>query len=359
MKFYYLPTSSFGLMLSNGIIVATLANTAKIKIVAVTEKIIVNQYLLEIVSSEFQVHKSRFGRKFFFFLLKVNFLILNEDTQLNEKVFFQNLFKAQRHFRKNLLPKYKSNSIAEVFVENSRPTIIFASRTDDYWNSINNRTENRISIRNSNLRWTEEVIELLLIKGFNVIRLGTQTNLKLQIVSPYFLDYSLSNFRSDENDFEICRFADLAVTTGGGISLLPSLLGIPGIMVNSGLFTDIQPQEYLHHYLPKSVFYKNGGPALSSAELAHLQLNAMQQDFDYDRSGLELREVSSNDSLTAILDFYNVLKAKNVSRKFNIRKMFSFNTIPAEIREQFPEDITEPETGFKISIQIHKFWRNF
>jgi putative glycosyltransferase (TIGR04372 family) len=346
-------------MLSEAIIIATSVNSEKIKILSVPEKIVVNPYFLEVLTSQFKVLRSPFFRKTYHFLVKLNFLILNQNSLLDEKVFFKNLLLAQRNFRERVLPSYMNEHVAEVFPKSDRPTVVFASRTDDYWNSLNIQRENRITIRNSDLIWTESLIKLLIINGFNVIRLGTSTNPKLDIVSTYFFDYSRSDFRSDENDFKICSLADIAVTTAGGISLLPSLLGIPGIVVNSGLFTDIQPQEYLHHYLPKSVFHKNGGSVLSATELAQLQLNTMQQDFSYDKQGLELREVSAEESFEAILDFYNTLKVKPLSSNSSKRKTDKFKSIPSEIRVQFPEDIIEQKTNLNISIKIHHLWRNF
>lgn len=358
MKFYGLPTSSFGRMLSEALIVVHSAKQSKVRLILVAQDKVASQYLSDLLSLEFSVWNSFFARKFYSLLVKLNFLIIDQRSQLENEFFFEKLFNAQRFFRQKTL-LYNNDLSSEISNHQNRPKIIFAARTDTYWNLQNNRTEQGISIRNSDIEWIEKTINLLINNGFFVIRLGTKANPKLSIESPFFFDYSLSDLRTDKNDFRICALADFAVTTAGGISLLPSLLGIPGITVNSGLFTDIHPQEYLQHYLPKSVFRVTEGTALSASELADFELRDFQKDSDYGSIGLEIRSVSPEDSLTAILDFYSNFVAPNLAKHSNSEENDNFRSLPSEIREQFPKEIFLPESNSKIGIRIHKLWKNF
>ncbi len=354
-----MPTTSFGRMLSEALIVVHAARFSKIKLILVTQDKIVNRHSLELLKLEFPIWKSLFARKFYSLLVRLNFLLIDQDSLLNDKFYFENLFKAQRYFRKDLSTFDNRDPFTDITNNKSRPIIIFAARTDTYWNLQNNRIANEIAIRNSDVHWTEKTIDLLINNGFFVIRLGTQANPKLAIESPFYFDYSLSALRSDKNDFRIAASADFAVTTAGGISLLPALLGVPGITINSGLFTDIQPQEFIQHYLPKSVFRLSDGSYLSGAELAEFELRALQKDSDYKSIGLGLRSVNPEDALTAILDFYTWYTENNLGKNSNNKESNNFLPLPFKMQKHFPKEIAVPESSSKINIKVHRLWKNF
>ena len=358
MKFYHLDTSSFGQMLTDGLQVVYAVKISKHRLVLVSKHKIANNFLLEFLGFHCIVVKSPLARTLYSLLNKLN-LLMFDFALIGESIYFENLCKAQRYFRQNLLEHVSTGLINEISPRKDRPIVVFAARTDYYAKSLGNLGEHEITIRNCDLEWTKDVIKSLLDNGFFVIRIGIETNPKLSIESPFFFDYSLSDLRNEKNDFEICAIADFAVTNAGGISLIPSLLGIPSIVINSGLFTDLHPQEFLHHFLPKSVFSKHSGTALNASSLGKLKLSSMQKNINYDSIGLELRDVSPEDSVTAILEFYSEFVKTKASINANREMMSNFKPLPTEISEQFPRAFALPESNSRIEIQLHRLWKNF
>ena len=358
MKFYHLDTSSFGQMLTDGLQVVYTTKISKRRLVLVSKHKIASSFILEFLGLHCTVLTSPLARKLYSFLNKLNFLMF-DHALIGENIYFENLCKAQRYFRQNLLEHISTGSIIEKFPRKDRPIVVFAARTDYYAKSLGNLREHEITIRNCDLEWTKDVIKLLIDNGFFVVRIGTETNPNLSIESPFFFDYSLSNLRNEKNDFGICAMADFAVTNAGGIALMPSLLGIPGIVINSGLFTDIHPQEFLHHFLPKSVFNKHSGTPLNAGSLSKLKLSSMQQNINYDSIGLELRDVSPEDSLTAILEFYSEFVESKSSLNTNREMRSNFWPLPKEISDQFPRAFVLPESNSSIEIKLHRLWKNF
>jgi len=354
MRFYHLDTSSFGGMLTNGLMAIYSAQSSRTKLILVTKNKVASRFLLEFLGRYCIVLNSFLSRKLFFALSKLKIAIFNNDF-LNENDYFENLCKAQRYLRPRLIESNKINIFNNLIKTNNRPIVVFAARTPYYAESLGNTREHEITIRNCDQAWTERVIQLMIENGFFVLRIGANSNPKLSISSPYFFDYSLSNIKNEANDFLICTLANLAVTNAGGISLMPSLLGIPGIVINCGLFTDIQPQEYMHHFLPKSVINKKSGFALSSSELSELDLRAMQKNSHYESLNLELRSVTPDEAITAVLDFYREIV--DINDYQNSKNNFKY--LPDSISMQFPHSFVLPESNQSINIKLHRLWKNF
>jgi putative glycosyltransferase (TIGR04372 family) len=354
MRFYHLDTSSFGGMLTDGLLQIYSAQSSQTKLILVTKNKVASKFLLQFLGRYCIVLNSFLARKLYFALSKLKIAIFNNDF-LNEKEYFENLCKAQRYLRVSLIESQKTNIFDNLIKTNNRPIVVFAVRTPYYSESLGNTGEHEITIRNCDQTWTERVIQLMIDNGFFVLRIGANSNPRLSITSPYFFDYSLSDFKNESNDFLICTLANMAVTNAGGISLMPSLLGIPGIVMNCGLFTDIHPQEYVHHFLPKSVFNKKSGFPLSSSDLGELDLRAMQKNSHYESLGLELRSITPDEAITAVLDFYSEI----VDIKQSQNSKNNFKHLPDAISMQFPHGFVLPESAQPIEIKLHRLWKNF
>lgn len=360
MQFYSIPSSSFGRLLSESLIVGNYVSCSNLRLIGVTQEKICNTFILEVLSDELSISKSLILRKAYSFAsrTKLNFLLLNHEEVFEEEFFFK-LLKAQRKYRQRFIRLSGPIAFSGLSQLESRPTILFASRTDNYWNSQNMRTETDLNLRNSSIRWIESVLEMLIENSFSVIRIGTELNAKLSIKSKFFFDYSLSESRTEQSDFGICKYGDFAVTTGGGISLLPSLMGVPSLMVNTGLFSDLQPQEYLSHYLPKSVHSIGDNRPLHTHELSKIDLRSMQKDSQYLAEGLQIVEVTPEQALEAIGDFFAIMGDERQTKKPRNQTSDKFQTIPKPLENNFPKDINLQDSDSVVGIKIHNLWRNF
>jgi len=341
-------------MLTDGLQAIHHAQISRTKLILVTKNKVANKFLLQFLGRYCTVLNSFLARKLYFALSRLNIAMISNKI-LDTEEYFENLCKAQRFLRADMIKFNRANIFDNLIKNNNRPIVLFAVRTPYYSESLGNTGEHEITIRNCDPKWTEHVIELMIENGFFVIRIGADSNPRLSITSPYFFDYSLSNLKNDSNDFLICTLANMAVTNAGGISLMPSLLGIPGIVINSGLFTDIHPQEYVHHFLPKSVFNKKTGSPLSSSDLSQLDLREMQKNSHYDLLGLELRSITPHEAITAILDFNSEILHNNQSHK----SKKNFRHLPNKISMQFPKGFILPESVQPIEIKLHRLWKNF
>ena len=360
MQFYSIPSTSFGRLLSESLIVGNFASCSNLRLFGVTQENICNTFILEVLSDELSIGKSPILRKMYSFAsrAKLNFLLLNHEEVFEEEFFFK-LLKAQRKYRERFVHLSGRIAFSGLRKLESRPIILFAARTDDYWNSQNMRPEIDLSLRNSSIQWIESVLEMLIENSFSVIRIGTELNAELSIKSQFFFDYSLSELRTEKSDFGICKYGDIAVTTGGGISLLPSLMGVPSLMVNTGLFSDLQPQEYLSHYLPKSVHSISDNRALNTHELSKLDLRSMQRDSQYLEEGLQILEVTPEQALEAISDFYQMIARERRTREPSNQTTDKFQTVPKPLKDNFPKDIKLQDSDSVVGIKIHNLWRNF
>ena len=360
MKIYAIPSTSFGRLLNESLIVGLFASCSNARLLGVSQEKICNEFVLEVLSSELFIGKSPILRNVYSLVsrAKLNFLLLNQDKIFEEEFFFK-LLKAQRKYRKSFVHLSGLVTSPELRRLESRPIILFAARTSDYWNSQNMRPEIDLNLRNSDIEWIESIIGMLIDTNFSVIRIGTELNAKLSIKSKFFFDYSLSELRTERSDFGVCKYGDIAVTTGGGISLLPSLMGVPSLMVNTGLFSDLQPQEYLSHYLPRSVHSIRDNRALSTYELSKLNLPSMQRDSQYLSEGLQVLGVTPEEALKAIEDFFDLMAKTSMIEYSGLQKAENFRDIPKILKNQFPKDIELQESDPVISIKIHNLWRNF
>lgn len=361
MKLYPIPSSSFGRLLSEALIVDQFVSETNSKLLAFTQEKTCNAFVLESLAQDFIIWNSPILRKLYNFMFRNNlrYFLLDQDRVFTEQAFFFNLMKAQRKNRERFLTSSYIDELPDLTLLKSRPVVLFSARTDTYWNSQNGTIESDLNLRNSNNDWIETVVGMLIDSDFSVIRIGTEQNAALSIRSEFFFDYSLSKFRSEKSDFGICHHADFAVTTGGGISLLPSLMGIPSLMVNTGLFSDLQPQEYLSHYLPKSVYSISEDKPLSMHALSKLELRSMQKDSDYLLRGLEIRDVTPEDTLVAIKHFFEMLERNGFFDSSDGAENDNFHQMPQFLREHFPADIRLPDSEIVVGIKVHRLWKNF
>jgi len=360
MKIYAFPSTSFGRLLSESLAVSHYAYRSNSRLFGVSQEEICNEFVLEVLSTDLFIGKSRILRKVYGLAsrVKFNFLLLNHEEVFEEEYFFK-LLKAQRKYRESFVHLSGIVTSPKLKKLECRPIVLFAARTGDYWNSKTGRREIDLTLRNSGIQWIESVIRILIENNFSVIRIGTELNAKLSIKSKFFFDYSLSDLRTERSDFAICKYGDIAVTTGGGISLLPSVMGVPSLMINTGLFSDLQPQEYLSHYLPKSVYSIRENRALSTYELSKLNLPSMQRDSQYLSEGLKILDVTPEEALKATEDFFELISKNNELKYSRNQKVENFSILPNILKNQFPKDLKLQDSDPVIGIKIHNLWRNF
>ena len=185
MKLYPIPSSSFGRLLSEALIVGQFVAETNSELFAFTEEKACNAFVLECLAQDFTIWNSPILRKLYNFIYRNNlrYFLLDQDKIFREQAFFSNLMKAQRKYRERFLASSYSDELPDLTPLKSRPVVLFSARTDDYWNFQNGTIESDLNLRNSSIDWIETVVGMLIESNFSVIRIGTEQNAALSIRS--------------------------------------------------------------------------------------------------------------------------------------------------------------------------------
>ncbi len=121
-----------------------------------------------------------------------------------------------------------SDVLHEVGLVPSRPVVTVIDRDATYFG------ESQVNPRDSEIDEVTILITLLLDRGYQVIRMGSQRRVPVPIDDPRFVDYPFSAYRSPRLDIELLGVATLAVGWNTGLTLVPYVLGVPTCLLRLG-----------------------------------------------------------------------------------------------------------------------------
>ena len=217
--------------------------------------------------------------------------------------------------------------------------VCFLLRTNEYYNSVglSHRNE-KMEFRNVNPTNYLPTIDYLIEKGFKVIRMGKGFTDPFPYYDNNFIDYAISEFRSDFLDVWLsanCKFF-LSCTTG--IGSLPMVFNKPFFLSNWF------PVGRMISYAPKSMHL----PRIAVLNDKFLSLKEMIQtgaiykiDFNlYSKLGVKILENTSEDILNSTKDMLkkieNGFNVTPLNKKFwnNLKNQWDRYTgeIPASIK---------------------------
>ncbi len=134
--------------------------------------------------------------------------------------------------------------------------------------------------RNADIENYNEAIQLLISKGYYVIRLGYHGQPSVSIKSPMFIDYA-NHYSTPFMDIFLSVYCDFMIGTASGID------GIPPVLKKKTLYTDVAEPLYIGmgtccYWLPKN-FYKVtplGEAEISAFEIIRSGYRCTKKDLD-------------------------------------------------------------------------------
>ena len=157
------------------------------------------------------------------------------------------------------------------------------------------------SYRNSDIISYLPAIDLLLDRGYFVIRMGSKTNkdISSNVNSKSFVDYSWCEDKSDFLDIWLMANSDLIISTGTGHDRLAQIFKIPMLLINYLPFTSTMSSSYCIN-APKKLFWKHNNEILDLNE--YLDSNFGRTE-DYLKSNIRIVDLNSREILGIVDNF--------------------------------------------------------
>ncbi len=91
------------------------------------------------------------------------------------------------------------------------------------------------SLRDTSIEDLTTIIEVLISRGFFVVRLGNRRLDRVPITSARFLDYPFQKMQSERNEVFLSAISSFSVTWNTGLAMLPASFGVPTTLLTPGL----------------------------------------------------------------------------------------------------------------------------
>jgi putative glycosyltransferase (TIGR04372 family) len=157
------------------------------------------------------------------------------------------------------------------------------------------------SYRDTNINSYIDAMEWLTSKGYWVFRMGKSMKEKIKSKNPKIIDFA---FLEDKNDFiDIWLFAncDMCISTGTGLDAVSDIYDKPILFLNYiPLFNIWSWSRSLT--VPKRLYWKKSQQELN---LKDYFINNFFRTEDYEKNGIEIRDLSSEEILIYTQEFYN------------------------------------------------------
>ena len=190
--------------------------------------------------------------------------------------------------------------------------VCFLLRTNEYYNSVglSHRNE-KMEFRNVSPANYLPTIDYLIEKGFKVIRMGKGFTDPFPYSDKNFIDYAISEFRSDFLDVWLSANCKFFLSSPCGIGSLPMMFNKPF------LFADYFPVGRMISYAPKSMHLPrmavSNDKLLTLKEMIETGIIYKNDSNLYSELGVKILENSSEDILNSTKDML-----KKIENGFNV-----------------------------------------
>lgn len=144
------------------------------------------------------------------------------------------------------------------------------------------------SFRDSNIQNYREAAAALIERGYWVIRMGRIVSEPMKLRSERFIDYAVSEHRSDFADTYLGAKCEFCISNGTGFDGIPMVFRRPICFVNEA------PFEYLSTWMPNSLaiwkHHVKDGKRMTPAEIAASGAGLYFQTQQYEKAGITLIE---------------------------------------------------------------------
>jgi putative glycosyltransferase (TIGR04372 family) len=222
--------------------------------------------------------------------------------------FFSNLIKPKMSDSDVM----RSKKLLEQIGWKGEPFICLLSRDDAYLNYLNKiagQFNNDISFhsyRNSEIETYRLAVNYLLDKGYWVFRMGTLTEMKLQIPHENFLDYSYFEGKCDLLDIYLFSNCAGVISTSTGIDTLSQAYGIPSLIVN-GLPLGIAGTFFNTIWVPKKLNWRKTNESLTIKEYIE---NCFFYTSEYLKAGIDIIDLNEIEILNAVVELIDRIEGR-------------------------------------------------
>jgi putative glycosyltransferase (TIGR04372 family) len=160
------------------------------------------------------------------------------------------------------------------------------------------------SYRDSDIISYLPAIDLLLDRGYFVIRMGSKTNkdISTNVNSKSFVDYSWCEGKSEFLDIWLMANSDLIISTGTGHDRLAQIFKIPMLLINYIPFTGTMTSSYCIN-APKKLFWKHNNEILDLNEYSDSNFGRTE---DYRKSNIRIVDLNSSEILGIVDNFLQI-----------------------------------------------------
>lgn len=263
--------------------------------------------------------KFRYTHKFIFYKVmedkKKKFKIIHNNYEDKEDLLIAS--KSQIEFSEEEKKEgYEFLKKNRIFEEDK--IVSFSSRTKLF------RDENYTSLRNGAIKAQMYGIDFLIKNGFKAIRIGRESDVKIDS-KPGIFDYTSLNLKNDLLEFFIVSRSKFMICTDSGINAFPIIMRIPRLIINFVHFKNIHMNDnkLTPIILPKKMIFKRSGELLSYREIFKKKFLDLNIEEEISKE-FKLLENSKEEILDSVKEIYNLVEKNNFDLEKEKKKQSTF-----------------------------------
>ena len=186
--------------------------------------------------------------------------------------------------------------------------VCLIARDREYLNKHYRGNQDHHNFRDCDIQTFEKSAMYLAEKGYWVFRMGKAVHKPMYVDNSQFLDYANSPYRSDFLDIWLMANAFFVLSTGTGLDAVSTIFRRPHVFVNYDILYKIV--SWIPSLtVPKHLYWKSNGKHLTFCEYMNPDLITTDSFID---SGIEIKDLTSNEILDAVKEFELNLTGKSV-----------------------------------------------
>ena len=226
--------------------------------------------------------------------------------------------------------------------DGERKIVVLLGRDQKYLQGFNGSDYSYHDYRNVKIGSYQESVKWLIEEcGCFVVRMGRDSEERLEINSLNFIDYSFCDQQSDFLDIWMFARADLILSCGSGLDWMGGYVGVPMMLINH-LPVSIAYSFLKCYYMPKKLI-DGSGLRLSINQMARLHF---LRSGDYEKNQLEVVDLDSKEILEGVMEGWRWLIERQEPPEDQMRVREDVSSI---LKSEYPTLHGEINPEFYIS----------
>ena len=255
-------------------------------------------------------HYVNFINKFYFKITNIN-IIQNQKFYTEDKYLLLHKFPSEFKFSKKEIA-YGEAALKEIGLLDKK-FVCVVNRDNKYLEKNFKKNYDHHSYRNSSIKNYLAASEYLSSKNIFTVRMGKDSEVKIEDKYNYIFDYSNSKFTSDFLDLYIPSKCQFWISGETGIATTAKIFRKPIVSVNRAPFKSKNWAGILKNEtvtIWKKYYDNRENKIISYKEIMKRKLDRFQSSDEFKDNGITLIENSSDDILMATTQLYEMLNNK-------------------------------------------------